>query len=107
VKDAKVTRQNGGDLGATGVAQAFGIAVGKAASAAQAGATGRIVLLVKSAKATPLDPASALGGQFRKQLGEQTAEDLVTEYVQRLQTSLGTTINQKAFQSAVGGNTGG
>lgn len=102
-KDIKVTRQNGGELGATAAAQAFGIAVGKAVSAALPGEAGRVVMLVKESKVSPLDPASALGGQFRKQIGEQVAEDIVAQYIQRVQTSVGTTINQKAFQSAVGG----
>ena len=106
VKAVKVTRQNGGDLGQTAAAQAFAVAVGKAGSAALPGDAGRGVFKVLDAKVTPLDPASGIGLQFKKQLGEQLSEDLVTQYIQRVQTELGASINQKAFAAAIGGNGG-
>lgn len=106
-KDAKANRQNASELGQTATAQVFSVAVGKAASAALPGSAGRVVLKVVESKVSPLDPASGVGLQYRKQIGEQVNEDLVTQYIQRVQSEIGTTINQKAFQSAIGGNGSG
>lgn len=106
VKTVTVTRQSGGDLGATAAAQAFAIPVGKLTSATLAGGAGRVVMHVTEAKASPLDPASAIGLQFRKQLSEQLGEDLVAQYIQRLQADYGTTVHQKMFQNAIGVGSG-
>jgi peptidyl-prolyl cis-trans isomerase D len=106
IKTAKVTRQNGGALGAIGTGAAFAVAPGKATSASLPSDQGRVVLKVDESRASPLDPASGVGLQFKKQLGEQLGEDLVTQYIQRVQSELGTKIDQRLLQNAIGGNSG-
>lgn len=107
VKSVKITRQAPGEVGATGGAQAFAVPVGKAASASLSAELGRVVMKVVEAKAAPLDPASGVGLQYKKQLGEQVSEDLVTQYILKVQSDLGATVNQKVLATAIGGGSGG
>lgn len=101
VADLTINRNSGGAVGATGAAQAFAVTVGKAATSSLNEAD-RVVLKVLESKLTPLDPASGVGLQMAKQLGGQFSEDLMAEYIKKLQSTLGTTINQKALQTALG-----
>jgi peptidyl-prolyl cis-trans isomerase D len=100
--EAKVTRNNSGALGSTGAAQAFSVPVGKSASAATPEG-GRLVLRVRAASTTPFDPATGVGAELNRQIAEQIGEDIVTQYIQKLQTELGASINQRALQTAIGG----
>lgn len=102
VAEATVNRNNGQALGATGAAQAFAVAVGKGAQAT-VNKGDRVVLKVVESKLTPLDPASGVGLQYSRQIGNQLSEDLLAQYVQRLQTELGATIDAKVLQNALGG----
>lgn len=107
VKALKVTRQSGGALGTVGTGAAFAVAPGKATSASLPAEQGRAVVKVEDSRASPLDPASGIGLQFRKQLSEQLGEDLVTQYIQRVRGELGTRVDQRLLQGAIGGNSGG
>lgn len=103
--ELKITRNAGGALGTTGAAQAFSVPVGKAASAATPEG-GRLVLRVKSASSPEFDAKSGVGGQLLRQLSEQTGEDIVTQYIQKLQAETGVTTNQRALDSALGAASG-
>jgi len=105
VAELTINRNTGGALGSTGAAQAYAVSVGKGATAALSGDAGRAVLKVAESKLAPLDPASGVALQLRKELGNQLGEDILTQYVQRVQTSLGASINQRMVQTALGGGT--
>ena len=101
--EVTINRNAGQALGATGAAQAFAVAVGKAAQAA-VNQGDRVVLRVAESKLTPLDPTSGVGLQYSRQIGNQFSEDLLAQYVQRLQSELGTSIDAKVLQNALGGS---
>ena len=100
-----INRNAGGAIGANGAAQAYAVAIGKAASASL-DAGGRAVLKVTESKLAPLDPASGVALQIRKELSAQLGEDVLTQYVQRVQSVLGASINQRMLQMALGGGSG-
>lgn len=100
-----INRNAGGAIGANGAAQAYAVAIGKAASASL-DAGGRAILKVSESKLAPLDPASGVALQIRKELSNQLGEDVLTQYVQRVQTVLGASINQRMLQMALGGGSG-
>jgi peptidyl-prolyl cis-trans isomerase D len=100
--DTTVQRSNGGAIGNLGAAQAFAVAVGKAAQA-QVNTGDRVVLQVTGAKTEPLNMASSEVAQTQKQLGQQISEDLIQQYIAQVQKDLGTSVNQKALATALGG----
>ena len=102
--ETKITRSASGSLGAAGSAQAFAVPVGRSVSAATPEG-GRLVIRVKDASAKAFEPDSPVGQNLRRQLSEQLGEDIVTQYIQKLQVEIGATINQRALQSAIGGGT--
>ncbi|WP_459628512.1 SurA N-terminal domain-containing protein [Alsobacter sp. R-9] len=105
VKTATGVRRTGADggLSQAAVAQLFGTRVGSAAAALGATPMERVVLKVTGAEVPPLlstqQDAVRLDDQIRVALGD----DVLTAYVNRLQTDLGVTINERALSQAVGG----
>jgi peptidyl-prolyl cis-trans isomerase D len=67
--------------------------------------TERLLFRVTDIKIPPLDPQSADAKRIDDALRSRNAEDLVAEYVARLQTDAGVTVNQNALNQAVGGTT--
>ncbi len=84
------------------VTQAFSVGVGKAASVAGAGNT-RTVFRVIDSVVPAMDAGSDVLKNVETQLKQQFAEDLLAQYLTKLQADLGVTVNQAAFRIAVGG----
>ena len=97
-----VRRAGGADLAPGVIAQIFSLPVGRAGSAAGEGLT-RILFKINDAVVPGFDPeaeqAKAIAGQLAQNLGN----DLLLQYIGRLQSDLGVKINGAALTLAVGG----
>ncbi|MGL5363170.1 MAG: SurA N-terminal domain-containing protein [Bosea sp. (in: a-proteobacteria)] len=80
----------------------FGTPVGKTGTASLPGDAGRIILQVKSAAVPPFVRTTQEADNFARRLDSSMSEDLMAQYVGRLQTDLGLTINRAAFRNATG-----
>ena len=65
--------------------------------------TERIVFRVTEIKVPPLDPESAEAKRIDEALRSRIADDLVAQYVARLESEVGVTINQSALNQVTGG----
>jgi peptidyl-prolyl cis-trans isomerase D len=91
-------------LSARAVDAIFRTAKGAPGVAEGRGATERIVFVVSDVTVPPFDPASAQGQRYNERLRRMLTEELFEQYVRRLQTDLGTTINQDAISRIRGGS---
>lgn len=66
--------------------------------------TYRVVFRVTDISAPPLDPNSPEAKQLDNALKTAVFEDLVSQYITRLQTDLGTTINEAALNQVLSGS---
>jgi len=64
----------------------------------------RIVFRVTEIKVPPLDPEAADVKRIDEALRQRAAEDLIAQYIARLQDEVGVTINQNALNQVSGGN---
>ncbi len=104
VKTAEgLTRSTNRDEFATGVvAQIFAVNAGKAGSVAVGDGGSRILFKVESATLPPIAAGSPEASQVDNQLRTALNNDLLTEYVAKLQGELGVTVNQQALRNALG-----
>ncbi len=104
VKTATDVRRNGsGALSPRAVEAAFAARKGDAVTAEGSGPAERIVLRVTDIKIPPPDPAAADARQMNERVKRALAEDLLTQYIMRLESELGATINTQALSQVVGG----
>ena len=96
-----VKRTGSQTLSPAAVARVYTLGVGAAASVAD-GAT-RVVFKVLDAVVPPFDPEEANVKALEPRLRDAMTEDLLAQYVARLQDDLGVTINEPALRAAVGG----
>jgi peptidyl-prolyl cis-trans isomerase D len=96
--------KRGGAEGLTpaAVARIFSVPVGEAASAAGEGQT-RILFKVLDSSVPPLDTENDVTKGIETQLKTALSEEVLTQYITKLQTDIGVTVNQAAFRQAVGG----
>lgn len=85
------------------VTQIFATRAGKAGSAALGEDGARAVFQVTAAMLPPFDPQSAEAKGLEEQLELALADDLLTQYVRRLQNEVGVSVNQQALRTALGG----
>jgi peptidyl-prolyl cis-trans isomerase D len=90
------------DLPADVVNRIFATPVGKAASAA-AGEDSRVVFKVGGATMPPLVTSTNEAQRIEEQLRILLTDDLLAQYIARLQKDLGVTINQQNMRRAIGG----
>lgn len=84
------------------VSLVFGTPVGKAASA-EDGQGGRILFKVDSATVPPYVRTTQEADNFANLLATSIGDDLLQQYVARLQSDLGVSVNEAAFRNATGG----
>ena len=84
------------------VSLVFGTPAGKAGSAAVEN-TGRVVFQVKSATVSPYARTTEDAENFVRLLTSSISEDLLAQYVGKLQNDLGVQLNQAALRNATGG----
>jgi peptidyl-prolyl cis-trans isomerase D len=103
VKQSAAVKRGGAEgLSAGLVAQIFNTSVGKAGSAAGDGAT-RVVFKVNDSIVPPTDPDSDEYKAVSTQLSTAYSDDILNQYLAKLQSDLGVSINQAALNLAVGG----
>ncbi|WP_332696727.1 SurA N-terminal domain-containing protein [Bosea sp. (in: a-proteobacteria)] len=80
----------------------FGTAVGKSASASVEG-EGRVLFQVKAATVPPYMRTTEEAENFVRLFTSSVSEDVLSQYVGKLQKDLGLSLNQAAFRNATGG----
>jgi peptidyl-prolyl cis-trans isomerase D len=88
------------------IVQIFNVSTNGAGQAAAEGG-GRLVFHVLDSIVQPYDPDKPDSKQMAEQLKSGLTEDLITEYVQRLQNDYGVSVIPGALQAATGGDSGG
>jgi peptidyl-prolyl cis-trans isomerase D len=83
----------------------FRTAKGAAATADGSTSTNRVVFVVTDVVDPPLDPKSADAKQIAETLTRGYSDDILGEYVARLEQEIGVEINQSALQQITGGGT--
>jgi peptidyl-prolyl cis-trans isomerase D len=83
------------------IARVFALSVGDVGSAAGEGLS-RIVFKINDSVTPPLDPDSDTTKGIADQLRSAFAEELLTQYISKLQADLGVRVNEAAFRNAVG-----
>ena len=92
-------------LSAAAVAEIFKTPQDAAGSVEGASPTERIVFRVTEIKVPPLDPEAADAKRIDEALKARTTEDLIAQYLARLQSEIGVSINQSALNQVTGGGT--
>ncbi|MBV8851214.1 MAG: SurA N-terminal domain-containing protein [Methylobacteriaceae bacterium] len=87
------------------IVQVFNVPSGGAGQAVAEG-NGRIVFHVLDSVVQPVDPDKPESKQIAEQLKSGLTEDLISEYVRRLQNDYGVSVNSGALQAATGGDSG-
>ncbi len=87
------------------IVQVFNVPTGGAGQAA-AGDGGRMVFKVLDSVVQPYDPDKPDSKQIAEQIKSGLTEDLISEYVRRLQNDYGVYVNSAALQAATGGDSG-
>jgi peptidyl-prolyl cis-trans isomerase D len=82
--------------------EVFRLAKDQAGSAAGQKAEERVIFRVTDIKVPPFEPNSATTAKMIDQLKEAYNQDILSQYVARLENDIGTDINQKALAQAVG-----
>ncbi len=95
-------RQGSEQLPARAIGQIFRTAKDGVGSADGASSTERIIFRVTDIKLPFFDPNSPEVKSIGEQLSKSYNDELLTQYVQRLQTELGTSINPAAIDQAIG-----
>ncbi len=102
-ENATLGRQDQSDaLPRNVVSLVFGTPAGKAGSAAVDNA-GRVVFQVKEATVTPYVRTAEEAENFVRLLTSSISEDILAQYVSKLQSDLGVQVNQAALRNATGG----
>ncbi|AZO81235.1 peptidylprolyl isomerase [Bosea sp. Tri-39] len=102
-EEATLGRQDQSDaLPRNVVSLVFGTPAGKASSAAVENA-GRVVFQVKAATVTPYVRTAEEAENFVRLLSSSISEDILAQYVGKLQNDLGVQVNQAALRNATGG----
>ncbi|MBV9427317.1 MAG: SurA N-terminal domain-containing protein [Bradyrhizobiaceae bacterium] len=91
-------------LSSRAVDAAFRTAKGTPATAEGRNATERVVFVVTEITDPPFDPGSAQAQRYSERLRRTMTEELFEQYVRRLETDIGTTINQDALARIRGGS---
>ena len=104
VNDAK--RDGAADLAPGVVAQIFDVPVDAAGSAAGTGLT-RVVFKVLDSVVPPRDPESTESKTDEQQLQAAFSDDLLGEYLAKLQADTGVSVNQAALNNAIGSSGSG
>lgn len=97
-----LARNSGGELGAGAIAQIFSTTVGRAGSAARG--EDRIVFVVTGATVPPLTRTTQAVTQLETSLRTALSDDLLAEFVLKLQADYGANVNQQTFRNATTGS---
>jgi peptidyl-prolyl cis-trans isomerase D len=99
--NSSVKRSGATDLSQVAVVQIFNVGINGAGSAPADGG-GRMVFQVLDAVVPPLDMQSADFAKLADQVKSALTNDVLSQYLGDLRGKMGTTINQRALQTALG-----
>jgi peptidyl-prolyl cis-trans isomerase D len=106
VQNANAVKRSGAEGFTPGaIVQIFNVPTGGAGQTSAEGG-GRLVFHVLDSVVQPYDPDKPDSKQMAEQLKSGLTEDLITEYVQRLQNDYGVSVNPGALQAVTGGDSG-
>jgi len=94
---------DGQGLSAAAVNQVFATPVKGFATALSGNGDERIVFQLNESLVPPFDPKAEAAVALERQMGQLVQQDLLSQYVGRLQSDLGLTINQTNLNRAIGG----
>ncbi len=95
-------KRQGGVMPPRVISEAFRLAKDQAGSAEGEKPDQRVIFRVTDIKVPPFDPNSATTTKTIDQLKDTYSQDILSQYVTRLESDVGTDINQKALAQAVG-----
>jgi len=98
-----VKRSGGNVLPQSVVAAAFKTTKGAPGSAEGEDAVEQVVFVVTDVKTPPFDPDAEASKTLGNQLRSSIAEELLSQYVARLESDLGTTVDRAAMNQAIAG----
>ncbi len=98
---SNISRGGKSELAPNFVAQVFNQPLNGAASVALADGT-RAVFRITESKVAPLDHAAPATKQISEQLKASIADDIIAQYLTKLQTDLGVTINDQVYNQIIG-----
>jgi peptidyl-prolyl cis-trans isomerase D len=101
----EVKRSGASGFTPAAIVQVFNVPTGGIGQAAAEGG-GRLVFHVLDSVVQPFDPDKPDSKQIAEQLKSGLTEDLISEYVRRLQNDYGVSVNSGALQAATGGEGG-
>lgn len=99
-----VTRSGAPNLPPSVTAAVFDVPLDKAGSSGAA--NGRIVFQVDAVRVPPVNPGDADFSKLLAQVKNGVVDDVVAEYLARVQGEIGVRINQQALQTALSDNSG-
>jgi peptidyl-prolyl cis-trans isomerase D len=100
-----VTRGGKDAIGQPAAALAFTLAEGAYAIAPAAQGGDRLIIRVKARQVPSFDGAAAETVALKRRLDNGLADEILQQYVSRMQTELGATINERAVAQATGAQT--
>jgi peptidyl-prolyl cis-trans isomerase D len=92
------------DLPQQVISAVFGVTAGRAGQASLGENAGRIVFKVDSVTIPPFIRTTQEAERLGQQLGSAIGDDLLSQYVRRLQTELGLIIDPRVVRNAIGGS---
>jgi peptidyl-prolyl cis-trans isomerase D len=95
-------KRQGGVMPPHVMTEAFRLAKGQAGSAEGQNPAERVIFRVTDIKVPPFEPDSLTTAKTIDQLKDAYNNDILSQYVTRLESDVGTDINQKALAQAVG-----
>jgi peptidyl-prolyl cis-trans isomerase D len=95
-------KRQGGAMPPRVMTEAFRLAKDQAGSAEGQNPAERVIFRVTDIKVPPFEPASLTTAKTIDQLKDAYNNDILSQYVTRLESDVGTDINQKALAQAVG-----
>jgi peptidyl-prolyl cis-trans isomerase D len=101
----EVKRSGAAGFTPAAIVQIFNVPAGGVGQAAAEGSS-RMVFHVLDSVVQPFDPDKPDSKQIAEQLKTGLSEDLISEYVRRLQNDYGVSVNPGALQAATGGDSG-
>lgn len=93
-----------GDLSRSAAVQAFSAPIGKPFSAPAASGADRVVARVTAVNVPPFVNTTQEAAQMEERLKNSIETELMAQYVNRLQTDLGVSTNERSLRVAIGGS---
>lgn len=101
INSANITRSGKTDLAANFVVQAFNVPVGGAGTVSLVDGT-RAVFKVAESKVPPLDKTLPAVKDIAQRIKQSVADDVVTQYLGKLQNDIGVKINEPVYNQVIG-----